>query len=119
MGTFYKTIIQSVLLYGSESWVISNHMMRALRSFHRRCARYITGKHIWQDSDGNWHCPCSKEVLEMAGLQEIEIYIEQRKTTIMKYAKERPIYNKCILSNPIASKANQLVWWTNKLDSDA
>ena len=55
----------------------------------------------------------------MAGLQEIEIYIEQRKTTIMKYAKERPIYNKCILSNPIASKANQLVWWTNKLDSDA
>jgi hypothetical protein len=61
MGTFYKTIIQSVLLYGSESWVISNHMMRALRSFHWRCAQYITGKHIWQDSNGNWHYPCCKE----------------------------------------------------------
>jgi hypothetical protein len=34
MGSFYKAIIQSVLLYGSESWVISNHSMKALRSFH-------------------------------------------------------------------------------------
>ena len=54
----------------------------------------------------------------MAGLKEIEIYIEQRKTTLMKYANERPIYKICKMSNPIASNVNQLVWWT-KLDSDA
>ena len=118
MGTFYKTIIQSVLLYGSETWVTSKQMIRMLRSFHHRCARFITGKHIWQDTEGNWHCPSSKEVLKMAGLKEIEIYIEQRKTTLMKYANERPVYKICKMSNPIASNVNQLVWWT-KLDSDA
>ena len=68
MGSFYKVIIQSVLLYGAESWVISNYMMKSLRSFHRRCARFITGKHIWQDEDGTWHQPSSKEVLKEAGL---------------------------------------------------
>ena len=119
MGIFYKTIVQSILLYGSETWVISKQMLRMLRSFHRRCARFITGKHIWQDKEGNWHHPSSKEVLEMAGLKEIEIYIEQRKSTLMKYANERPIYKICKMSNPIASNVNQLVWWTNKLDSDA
>jgi hypothetical protein len=45
-GTFYKTIVQSVLLYGSESWVLTKPMIRKLTSFHRRCARYITGIHI-------------------------------------------------------------------------
>ena len=52
MGTFYKTIVQSVLLYGSETWTISKQMMKILRSFHRRCGRFIMGKHIWQDSNG-------------------------------------------------------------------
>jgi hypothetical protein len=117
-GIFYKTLVQSVLLYGSETWVISKQMLRMLKSFRCRCARFITGKHIWQDKEGNWHHPSSKEVLEMAGLKEIEIYIEQRKLTLMKYANERPIYKICKMSNPTASNVNQLVWWTNKLDSD-
>jgi hypothetical protein len=42
MGTFYKTIVQSVLLYGSESWVLTKPMIKKLASFHRRCARYST-----------------------------------------------------------------------------
>ena len=46
MAIFYKVIIQSVLLYGSESWVITKHAHKKLQSFHRRCARYITGCHI-------------------------------------------------------------------------
>ena len=113
MGTFYKTIIQSVLLYGSETWVISNYMMKTLRSFHRRCARYITGKHIWKDEEDNWHHPDSNEILKLAGLLPIEEYIVQRKKSVMKYIGNRPIYEKCLKSKPIASKVNQIVWWTN------
>lgn len=120
MGSFYKTIIQSVLLYGSESWVISNHMMKSLRSFHRRCARFITGKHIYRDIYGDWYQPDSKEVLEKAGLWTIEEYIARRKETVMEYAKERPIFQRCIASKPIASSPNQLVWWEiNTIENDA
>ena len=114
MGSFYKAIIQSVLLYGSESWVISNHSMKTLRSFHRRCARYITGKHIWKDENENWHYPNSNEVLKMAGLLPIEEYIAQRKIAVMKYVINRPIFQKCLSSKPIAGNVNQQIWWTNQ-----
>jgi hypothetical protein len=38
MASFYKAIIQSVLLYGAESWVISQQTLSKLRSFHQCCA---------------------------------------------------------------------------------
>ena len=34
MGLLYNIIVQTVLLYGSESWVISKDQMRQLWSFH-------------------------------------------------------------------------------------
>jgi hypothetical protein len=46
MGIFYKVIVQTVLFYGAESWVITKSKMVQLRSFHRRCARHITCTHI-------------------------------------------------------------------------
>ncbi len=84
-----------------------------MRSFHRRCARYITGKHIWKDEEDNWHHPDSNEILKLAGLLPIEEYIAQRKISVMKYIGDRPIYEKCLKSKPIASNVNQIVWWTN------
>jgi hypothetical protein len=50
MASFYKSVVQSVLLYGSESWVLTKSMITKLASFHRRCARYITGMHIRPDN---------------------------------------------------------------------
>jgi hypothetical protein len=44
-------IIQAVLLYGSESWALTESMECRLQSFHSRCASYITGQHIRQNSD--------------------------------------------------------------------
>jgi hypothetical protein len=53
MATFYKAVVQSVLLYGSESWVLSEKMMSSLRSFHRR--------HIKKNPVGSWSYPGSKD----------------------------------------------------------
>jgi len=117
MATFYKAIVQSVLLYGSESWVLSKCMWRKLRSFHRRCARYITGRHIRENADGTWTCPGSASTLEEAGLWTIEEYIERRKATVMVYAGERSIYRRCKSSTPLASSVNQLVWWDTSTDA--
>jgi hypothetical protein len=112
MASFYKAIIQSVLLYGAESWAISELTLCKLRSFHRRCARYITGQHIRENPDGSWTHPDSARTLEAAGLFTIEEYIERRRSTVMGYAVERSIYRRCLRSKPIASNVNQLVWWT-------
>jgi hypothetical protein len=115
MGTFYKTIVQSVLLYGSESWVLTKPMIKKLQSFHRRCARYITGMHIRpndpNDLDGEWTYPPTATVLEAAGLWPILEYIRRRRETVLRFASERYIYRKCLASSPLANTRNLLVWW--------
>ena len=110
MGIFYKVIVQSVLLYGSESWVITKSKMVQLRSFHRRCARYITRTHIRQEEDGTWIHPSSDGVLEGAGLCTIEEYIQKRRDTVEAFAQFRPLYEACKNSTPLRSR-NHAVWW--------
>jgi hypothetical protein len=91
MATVYKAVVQAVLLYGSESWVLSLTMEKKLQSFHRRCARYITGQHIRQNPDESWTCPSSSSVLLKAGLWSIQEYIQRRRSTV-KYAQSKFIY---------------------------
>jgi hypothetical protein len=110
MGIFYKVIVQSVLLYGAESWVITKSKMVQVRSFHRRCARHITRTHIRQDEDGTWIYPSSEGVLEEAGLCTIEEYIQKRRDTVEAFAKNRPLYEACKDSIPLKSR-NHAVWW--------
>jgi hypothetical protein len=111
MARFYMAVVQSVLLYGSETWVLTKWMEKSLESFHRRCARFLTGRSIWKDADEVWHYPSSSETLKQAGLEPIEEYIRRRKETIMKFAEKREVYAACVASTPLASNPNQLVWW--------
>ena len=111
MGLFYKTIVQSVLLYGSETWVLTRKMLTALESFHHHCARAITRRFIHQNADGTWTHPNTSETLQAASLFPITEYIRRRRETILPYANSRWIYRQCQQSNPLASNANQLVWW--------
>ena len=79
MGKFFETVVESVLLYGSETWVLSNQMMALLDSFHHRCARFIPQEHIQQLEDGSWITPSNESILKKAGLKPIKTYIQKRK----------------------------------------
>ena len=41
---FYIAVTQAVLLFGSETWLLTEKMEKALDSFQSRVARKITGK---------------------------------------------------------------------------
>ena len=43
-GHFIKAVVQAVLLFGAEPWVLTPRMERALRSFHHRVARRFIGR---------------------------------------------------------------------------
>ena len=111
MSTFYKVIVLNVLLYGSETWVISDIMWQELTSFHHRCARYVVNRHGEQDEDDIWKYPPSAEVLTEANLLPVEAYIQHRKNTIMTFARTRPIYQEALRSSPIQGNGRQTVWW--------
>ena len=76
MAKFYMAVIQAVLLYGADSWVVKSGDLRKLRSFHARAARYMTGMHIRKRGDGRWEYPDQEKVLEECGLFPMKIYYE-------------------------------------------
>ena len=55
-GLFYKTIVQAVLLYSCETWVLTDAMIKVLESFHHKIARRITGKMVRRVAD-EWVYP--------------------------------------------------------------
>ena len=42
-GTMYKKVAQSVLLHGSNNWVVTREMLKVLTVFHHQEAARITG----------------------------------------------------------------------------
>ena len=43
-GILCKAVVQTVLLFGAETWVLNPRMERALRSFQHRFSQHITGR---------------------------------------------------------------------------
>ena len=68
----YKAIVQSVLLYGSKTWVLSPAVMARLEGFHI-CAAYRMAKEHTPRRGMNhqWTYPPSKKVLEECGMHTI------------------------------------------------
>ena len=104
--------MQTVLLYGSESWTINKTIMRKLTSFHRRCARFISGRHI-RCIDEVWIYPDTKTTMEMTDLLPIEDYMAKRKETVRLYVETTKILEDCKNSLPAARNSNQTVWWSS------
>ena len=76
----------------------------------------MTGQHIKQDTEtGEWSHPNSTATLAEAGLWTIEEYIDRRKNTILRYARERAIYEQCLNSTPAALSSRKKICW--ELDS--
>ena len=43
----FRTLVMSVLLYGAETWTITQKVLRKLRTFHLKCLRDILGVTRW------------------------------------------------------------------------
>ncbi len=75
-GTFYRSIVQIVLLYGSKSWVLSPGLLARLEGFHVHAAWRMAQVHKPQrGADRVWTYPPSANVLEEVGLHTMEEYI--------------------------------------------
>ena len=70
----YKAVAQSVLLYGSEIWVVTGDMLKVLAGFHHQAAQRITGMTEKRGAGGDWEYPAVVEAMESAGLHLIGVY---------------------------------------------
>ena len=67
MAKFYLAFVQAVLLYGSESWCLSEMLWGKRRSFHWWTIRYMTGDQIWF-LDDELEYPDHEELMPECGL---------------------------------------------------
>ena len=51
-GMFYQAVVAAVLLYGSETWCVTDAARRPLDGFHVEAARRITGKRPYKVGKG-------------------------------------------------------------------
>ncbi|XP_076038445.1 uncharacterized protein LOC143023730 [Oratosquilla oratoria] len=67
----YKAVCLSILLYGSESWVLYRRHLKKLEAFHTNCLQRILGVK-W------WHRVPHTEIRSRARIDSIETIISQR-----------------------------------------
>jgi hypothetical protein len=93
---FYKATIQTVLLYGSETWVITDEILRLLTAFHHSVARRITNRHPRPVPDTDeWIYPSIQETLRQAGMFTIEEYLQRRRKYLEQHASQLQILQEC------------------------
>ena len=64
-------MVQQVLLFGAEMWVVTPRIERALKSFIYGAARRITGRQPWRGWDGKWFYPSLEGDMKEAELKDI------------------------------------------------
>ena len=113
MARFYLAVVQAVLLYGADSWTITEQNMKLLRSFHWRAVRYMTGQHIRKERDGEWTIPDHTELLKKCHLFPIEVYIERRRGTLHRYLERhrRDLLLSAHTTTQHCRAVNSILWW--------
>ena len=113
-GMFYKAIIQTVLLFSSETWVVTPSLLLQLESFHHAAAWQIAGKRATLDvRTGVWKWPPLAEAMALAGVNPISEYIRVRQDTIAQYVATRPIVDMCNLAlKRRGNPSTRMYWWT-------
>ena len=121
-GMFYVAIIQSILLYGVETWTVTPTMMTVLGTFHNRVARQLAGKMAYRVRQ-TWVYPPLAEALYSVGLAPIQDYVRRRQASIEDYIATRPIMALCHATHPRPGASRAVRWWqqtqVDNSDSDA
>jgi len=112
-------VVQAVLLYGSETWVLSPTALARLEGFHIRAAYRMAKRNRPRRGPGNqWVYPKSEDVLEECGMHTIGEYIDVRRQTIAMYVATRPILDDCKQGERKRGAIPHRWWWEQKMDLD-
>ena len=74
-GRIYVAVVQAVILFGYETWLLDPHLDKALRVFHHWMAWRIVGMVPKRQPDGMWAYLPIGAALEILRLEEIGVYI--------------------------------------------
>ena len=120
-GMFFKAVVQAVLLYGSETWVLTESAMRCLEGFYYRAACRMARENRPKKNSqtGEWTYPARKDVFEEVGLYTLTEYIDRRRKTIGAYiSTDRSIFDLCRNGERRRGTNSRRWWWDQLIIAD-
>ena len=76
-GKLYMVVVQEVIIFESETWVMILWLEKSLEGFHHWAVRRMAGMGPKLQWGGTWVYSLIGAVLEMVVLQEIGVYISR------------------------------------------
>ena len=78
---FSKSVVQVVIIFGDEKWVITPRIVRALGGVQHR----DIGRQPQRLLDGSWDYPHLETLMQEAGFEDVELYVLKRQNTVVQY----------------------------------
>ena len=72
LGVIYVSVLQAVMLYGSDKWLTTPWFGRVLGLFHHRVTLRMTVRQSQRKQDGEWVYPPLDVAITEAVLMEVE-----------------------------------------------
>ena len=112
VANFYKVIVMSVLLYGSETWVLNGTMKNKLKTFHHRIIRSICGCYPEIDKEnGLYKYPSITNAMNEIGMEELDTYINKRRNTLIETMNKIPEDDTIYSNFKDLKHGLKNVWW--------
>ena len=107
----YVTVVQAVLLYGLEKWMMTLRIGRVLGGFHHRVACRMTEQQHWIGRYGELLYTLLTEAMTEARLKEVETYISCRQNKVAHFIATRPIMDLCLAAERRLGSRVEKWWW--------
>ena len=101
----------TMIMYGSEIWVVTGDILKVLEGFHHRVARRITGMTATRGVGGEREYPPVVAAMESAGLHTIVDYIRRRQENIAEKVACCPVYKLCVEAERMPGTIRMVRWW--------
>ena len=84
-GFSFKAVVQAVLLFRSETCVVTPRMVKAMGVFQAKVERRLMVRLLRRTPDMKWKYTSAAMAQEEAGLLAMEEYIRRRQNTVAQY----------------------------------
>ena len=108
---FFKVVVQQVLLFGSETWVVLPRMDRVLNSFIHGAARRITERQLRRGWDRKWFYPLLEGAMKDAGFTDVRTSINRGQNMVAQYIATRPFLDLCKGKTQRGGARVTIRWW--------
>ena len=91
----YHTVLQAVLLFGVETWVLLAPMTYRLEGVHVGFLQQVTKSKAKTLRDELWRKAATEKLLQGATTQPLQTYFDRRQAIVAEWVALRPIFDVC------------------------